>query len=253
MKVLVGVKRVLDYSIKVRPNAARSAVELKGLKMSMNPFCEIAVEEAIRMKDAKKAKEVVALSIGDKTAAETIRTALAMGADRGIHVLTNKRIDTELQPLAVAKIIKHVYQKDPYDLVLLGKQSIDGDSNQTGQILASMLDIPQATFASEIEFAEDGHLIVTREIDAGLQKVKVSIPSVVTCDLRLNVPRFAKIMDIIKAKRKKIETIKLDSLDIDVEPRLKVTKVDSPEVREGGIMVDSVDDLLAKLKADNAI
>ena len=253
MKVLVGVKRVLDYSIKVRPNVARTAVELKGLKMSMNPFCEIAVEEAIRMKQAKKVKEIVALSIGDRTAAETIRNALAMGADRGIHVLTDKKIDSELQPLAVSKIFKYVYEKNSFDLVLLGKQSIDDDANQTGQILASMLDIPQATFASDIEFTEDGHLIVTREIDAGLQKIKISIPSVITCDLRLNVPRFARIPDIIRAKRKKIETIKLDDLDIDAEPRLKVIKVDSPAVRGGGIIVESVDDLLTKLRDDKVI
>ena len=253
MKVLVGVKRVLDYSIKVRPNVAKTAVELKGLKMSMNPFCEIAVEEAIRMKQAKKVKEIVALSIGDRTAAETIRNALAMGADRGIHVLTDKKIDSELQPLAVSKIFKHVYEKNSFDLVLLGKQSIDDDANQTGQILASMLDIPQATFASAIEFTEDGHLIVTREIDAGLQKIKISIPSVITCDLRLNVPRFARIPDIIRAKRKKIETIKLDDLDIDAEPRLKVIKVDSPAVRGGGIIVESVDDLLTKLRDDKVI
>ena len=160
MKVLVGVKRVLDYSIKVRPNAAKTAVELKGLKMIMNPFCEIAVEEAVKMKENKKATEVVALSIGDKTAAETIRTALALGADRGIHIQTDQRIDSELQPLAVAKIFKHVYEQDEYGLVLLGKQAIDDDFNQTGQILASMLNIPQATFASEIQFEEDGNLVV---------------------------------------------------------------------------------------------
>ena len=180
MKVLVGVKRVLDYSIKVRPNAAKTAVELKGLKMSMNPFCEIAVEEAVKMREAGKVKEIVAVSIGDKSAAETIRGALALGADRGIHVSTDLRIDQELQPLAVAKVFKHIYEQDDYGLVLLGKQSIDDDSNQTGQILASMLAIPQATFASEIEFTEDDGLLVTREIDAGLQKIKVSLPSVVT-------------------------------------------------------------------------
>jgi electron transfer flavoprotein beta subunit len=248
MKVLVGVKRVLDYSLKVRPNAAKTSVELKGLKMSINPFCEIAVEEAIKMKEAKKAKEVVAVSIGDKTAAETIRTALAMGADRGIHVLTDMRIDSELQPLAVAKIFKHIYEKDAFDLVLLGKQSIDDDCNQTGQILAAMLDLPQATFASKIEFASDNELHVTREIDAGLQKVKVSLPAVVTCDLRLNVPRFAKIQDIIKAKKKPIDTINLSDLDVDVGSRLTTIKVDSPETRQGGVMVESVDDLLDKLR-----
>ncbi|CAI2379119.1 unnamed protein product [Moneuplotes crassus] len=252
MKVLVGVKRVLDYSIKVRPNAAKTAVDLKGAKI-MNPFCEIAVEEAIQMKEKKKAKEVIAVSIGDKTAAETIRAALAMGADRGIHVLTNQRIDSDLQPLAVAKIFKHVFEENKTDLVLLGKQSIDDDANQTGQILAAMLDVPQATFASEIEFADDGDLIVTREIDAGLQKVKISVPSVITCDLRLNQPRFAKIPDIIKAKRKKIQTLKLEKLDIDTEPRAKTIKVDNPEVREGGVMVDNVDDLMSKLREDKII
>ena len=248
MKVLVGVKRVLDYSIKVRPNAAKTAVELKGLKMSMNPFCEIAVEEAIKMKEAGKVKEIVALSIGDKSAAETIRGALAIGADRGIHVNTDKRIDYELEPLAVAKVLKHFYEQDNYDLVMLGKQAIDDDCNQTGQLLASMLDLPQATFASKIEFEDDGKLVVTREIDAGLQKLRVSIPSVITCDLRLNVPRFAKIQDIIKAKKKKIDKVDLNTLDIDAEPRLKVTKVDAPEKREGGEMVENVDELLDKLR-----
>ena len=171
-----------------------------------------------------------------------------MGADRGIHVSTDKRIDMDLQPLAVAKVFKHLYEKDSYGLILLGKQAIDDDCNQTGQLLASMLDLPQATFASEIEFDGDSHLIVTREIDAGLQKVRVSIPSVLTCDLRLNVPRFAKIQDIIKAKKKKIDTINLSDLDIDVEPRLKTSKVASPETREGGVMVESVDELIDKLK-----
>ena len=248
MKVLVGVKRVLDYSIKVRPNSAKTAVELKGLKMSMNPFCEIAVEEAVRMKEQGKASEVVALSIGDKTAAETIRGALALGADRGIHISTDMRIDQELQPLAVAKIFKFAHEKENFDIILLGKQSIDDDYNQTGQILASMLDIPQATFASKIEFEEDGNLLVTREIDAGLQKVKVSIPSVITCDLRLNVPRFAKIQQIIKAKKKKIDKFDINELGIDIEPRLKITKVDSPEQREGGVMVETVEELVDKLK-----
>jgi electron transfer flavoprotein beta subunit len=253
MKALVGIKRVLDYSIKVRPNAAKTAVELKGLKMSMNPFCEIAIEEAVKMREAKKITEVVAMSIGDKTAAETIRTALAMGADRGIHVLTDQRIDSDLQPLAVAKIFKFIQDRDQFSLILMGKQSIDDDCNQTGQILASMLDIPQATFASEIQFEEDGNLVVTREIDAGLQKVRISIPAVITCDLRLNVPRFAKIQDIIKAKKKKIETIKLESLDLDTAPRLKITNVDSPEVRQGGIIVKDVDELIKRLRDDKVL
>ena len=247
MKALVGVKRVLDYAIKVRVNAKKSGVELKGLKMSMNPFDEIAVEQAIQLKEAGQIDEIIALSIGDKKAVDTIRVALAMGADRGIHVQTKMTTDQELQPLAVAKIFQKIMEDNEFDICLLGKQSIDGDYNQTGQILGSLMDVPTATFASELEIG-DSDAVVTREVDSGLQKIKVSLPAIFTCDLRLVQPRFANVKSIIMAKKKKIETIKLEDLGIDVEPRLTIESVETPLEREGGVILESVDELVDKLR-----
>eukprot|EP00347_Sterkiella_histriomuscorum_P021458 403333907 len=249
MKVLVGVKRVLDYSIKVRVNPQKTGVDLQGLKMSINPFDEIAIEEAIRMREAGKVKEVVILSIGDKSTPETIRSGLAIGADSAIHIQTDMRIDQDLQPLTIAKVFAKIMKDKNFDFCLLGKQSIDDDYNQTGQILGSIMGIPCASFSSKIEFDESGkNATVTREVDFGLQKIQVSLPAVFTCDLRLNTPRFANVQSILKAKRKPIETLKLEELGIDIAPRLKVEKVEMPTERKGGVMVGSVDELINLLK-----
>ena len=247
MKALVGVKRVLDYAIKVRVNQQKTGVELKGLKMSINPFDEIAVEEAVRLKEKGLVEKVVALSIGEKQAVDTIRHALALGADEGVHILTDKRIDLDLEPLAVAKILAKIVQEQQYDITLLGKQSIDDDSNQTGQMLGSLLNIPVGSFSSEIAL-EGKSASVLREVDFGLQKVQLDLPAVFTCDLRLNVPRFANVKSILAAKKKKIETIKLEDLGIDVNSRLNIEKVEAPSERSGGVVVESVDELLEKLR-----
>lgn len=252
MRILVGVKRVVDYAVKIRIKPDKSAVELNNIKMSMNPFCEIAVEEAIRLKEAKKADEVVAVTIGPAKAQETLRTALAMGADRGIHIQTDMRTDTELQPLAVAKLLAEVVKEEEPTVVMLGKQAIDDDSNQTGQLLAGLLDWPQGTFASELEFKDDS-VTVTREIDGGLQTLDMPLPVVVTADLRLNEPRYATLPNIMKAKKKKIAAKKVEDYDVDVTPRLTVTSVDEPPTRQAGIVVESVDELVEKLKADGKI
>jgi electron transfer flavoprotein beta subunit len=245
MKVLVAVKRVVDFNVKVRVKSDGSGVETANVKMSMNPFDEIAVEEAVRMKEAGKAAEIVAVSLGPAQCQETIRTALAMGADRGIHVLH----DGELQPLAVAKLLKAVAEKEKPDLVILGKQAIDDDSNQTGQMLAALLGRPQATFASKIAFEENA-LAVTREVDGGLETVKVKLPAVVTTDLRLNEPRYASLPNIMKAKKKTIEQFTPQALGIDVAPRLKTLKVSEPEKRKSGIKVKTVGELIEKLKTE---
>mmetsp|Transcript_6848 Transcript_6848/g.7873 ORF Transcript_6848/g.7873 Transcript_6848/m.7873 type:complete len:254 (-) Transcript_6848:2933-3694(-) len=252
MRLVVGVKRVIDYAVKVRVAADKTGVELKNVKMSMNPFCEIAVEEAVRLKEKGVVSEIVAVSVGPKQAQETIRTALAMGADRGIHVQTDMRTDQDLQPLAVSKILKHVVEQESPDLVVLGKQAIDDDANQTGQMLAGLLDWPQATFASEVNI-EDKSLKVSREIDGGLQTLAMTLPAVITADLRLNEPRYATLPNIMKAKKKKIDTIKADDLGIDLAPRLKVVKVEDPPVRSAGIMVDDVDTLVDKLKNEASV
>ena len=243
MKVLVAVKRVVDYNVKVRVKADKTGVETANVKMSMNPFDEIGVEEAIRLKEAGKATEVVAVSLGVAQAQETIRTALAMGADRGIHVLT----DVELQPLAVAKLLKAVVEKEQPKLVILGKQAIDDDCNQTGQMLAALADLPQATFASKIEIA-DGKANVTREIDGGLETLSVSLPAVVTTDLRLNEPRYVTLPNIMKAKKKQLDTVKPEDLGVDVAPRIKTLKVMEPAKRSAGIKVPDVATLVDKLK-----
>ena len=243
MKVLVPVKRVIDYNVKVRVKADQSGVELANVKMSMNPFDEIAVEEAIRMKEAGKAAEVVAVSIGPSQAQETIRTALAMGADRGIHVVH----DGDLEPLAVAKMLKAIVEKEQPGLVILGKQAIDDDCNQTGQMLSALLGWSQATFASKIEVG-DGELTVTREVDGGLETIKVKTPAIVTTDLRLNEPRYASLPNIMKAKKKPIDQSTPAELGVDPAPRLATLKVTEPPKRQGGVKVADVAELVSKLK-----
>jgi len=242
MKILVAVKRVVDYNVKVRAKADGSGVETANVKMSMNPFDEIAVEEAVRLQEAGKAKEIVAVSLGVAACQDTIRTALAMGADRGILVET----DAELQPLAVAKLLKALVEKEKPDLVILGKQAIDDDFNQTGQMLAALLGWPQGTFASKVEPGA-GEVTVTREIDGGLETVALKLPALVTTDLRLNEPRFVKLPNIMKAKKKPLEVLKPADLGVDVTPRLVTLKVQEPPKRQAGIKVDSVAALVDKL------
>jgi electron transfer flavoprotein beta subunit len=242
MKILVAVKRVIDFNVKVRVKADKTGVELANVKMSMNPFDEIAVEEAVRLKEAGKATEIVVVSIGPAAAQETIRTALAMGADRGILVQT----DAEIQPLAVAKILKAIVGKEQPNVVILGKQAIDDDSNQTGQMLAALLGWPQGTFASKVELGAEA--VVTREVDGGLETVSLKLPAVITTDLRLNEPRYASLPNIMKAKKKPIETIAPDALGIDVAPRLVTLKVEEPAKRQGGAKVPDVATLVDKLR-----
>jgi len=244
----VPVKRVIDYNVKVRVKADQSGVDLANVKMSMNPFDEIAVEEAVRLKEKGKAQEVVVLSIGPQQATETIRTALAMGADRGILVKT----DQTVEPLAVAKIIKAVVEAEKPDFVITGKQAIDDDANQVGQMLAALLDWPQATFAHSLEL-EGGSAKVSREIDGGLQTVEVKLPAVMTTDLRLNQPRYASLPNIMKAKKKPIDEKSPADLGVDITPRFKVLKVSEPPKRGGGVKVASVGELLDRLKADGVL
>ena len=243
MKVLVAVKRVVDYNVKVRVKADQTGVETANVKMSMNPFDEIAVEEAIRLKEAGTAEEVVAVSMGIQQCQETIRTALAMGADRGILVQT----DEELQPLAVAKLLKAVVEKENPALIIVGKQAIDDDSNQTGQMLAALLGWSQGTFASNIDLT-DGFAMVTREVDGGLETVQLKMPAVVSTDLRLNEPRYASLPNIMKAKKKAINIMTPDDLGVDVTSRLKTLTVTEPPAREAGVIVESVTELVDKLK-----
>jgi len=243
MKLLVTVKRVVDYNVKVRVKEDHSGIETANVKMSMNPFCEIAVEEAIRLKEKGVASEIVVVSIGPKQCQETLRTALALGADRAILVNT----DEEVQPLAVAKLLKEIVAKESPEMVIMGKQSIDGDNNQSGQMLAALLDWPQGTFASEIK-VEDGKLAVTREVDGGLETLSLSLPAVVTTDLRLNEPRFASLPNIMKAKRKPFEEMTPSDLGVDIAIRVKTLKVTPPAAREAGIIVESVEELVAKLR-----
>jgi len=245
MKVLVAVKRVVDYNVKVRPKADGSDVDTANVKMSINPFCEIAVEEAVRLKEKGVVSEIVAVSLGTKQCQEQIRTALALGADRGILVET----DAELQPLAVAKCLKALVDKEEPQLVILGKQSIDGDNNQTGQMLAALAGMGQGTFASEVN-VEDGAVKVTREIDGGLQTVELKLPAVVTTDLRLNEPRYASLPNIMKAKKKPLDTTTPDELGVDIAPRTKTLKVEPPAERQAGIKVADVAELVEKLKSE---
>lgn len=248
MKILVPVKRVVDYNVKVRVKSDGTGVELANVKMSMNPFDEIAVEEALRLKEAGKASEVIVVSVGPAQASETLRTALAMGADRGILVKT----DVTTEPLAVAKILKAVVGEEAPGLVVLGKQAIDDDCNQTGQMLAALLGWGQGTFASKV-VVEDGAVLVTREIDGGLQTVKLALPAIVTTDLRLNEPRYASLPNIMKAKKKPIAEKTPADYGVDVTPRLKVLKTAEPSGRKAGVKVGSVAELVAKLKDEAGV
>jgi len=243
MKILVPVKRVIDYNVKPRVKADGTGVDLSNVKMSMNPFDEIAVEEAIRLKEAGKAEEIIAISVGPTKAQETLRTALAMGADRAILVET----DAEIEPLAVAKILKGIVEAENPGLVILGKQAIDDDANQTGQMLAALLGRPQGTFASKVEVEGDS-VSVTREVDGGLETVKLSLPAIVTTDLRLNEPRYASLPNIMKAKKKPLDTKSPADYGVDMAPRLKTLAVKEPAVRSAGIKVPDVDTLVNKLK-----
>ncbi len=243
MKVLVAVKRVVDYNVKIRVNSDQTAVETANVKMSMNPFDEIAVEEAIRLKEAGLAEELVAVSIGPTQCQETIRTALAMGADRGVLVET----DVQADPLGVAKCLKALIEKEAPDLVIVGKQAIDDDSNQTGQMLSALLGWSQGTFASKLELS-DGSIKVTREVDGGLETVNLKMPAIVTTDLRLNEPRYASLPNIMKAKKKPIDMTSPDELGVDISPRLTVLKVEEPPKRQAGVMVEDVAQLVDKLR-----
>ena len=243
MKILVPVKRVIDYNVKSRVKADKTGVDLANVKMSMNPFDEIAVEEAIRKKEAGQAEEIIAVSIGPAQAQETLRTALAMGADRAILIQT----DLDLEPLAVAKVLKAVIAEEAPQLVLMGKQAIDGDNNAVGQMLSALLDWPQATFASEVTI-DGGKAKITREVDGGLQTLEVDLPAVITADLRLNEPRYASLPNIMKAKKKPLDVKELGSLSVDTAPRLTVVKVAEPAKREAGIKVETAADIVTNLK-----
>ena len=245
MKVLVPVKRVVDYNVKVRVKSDGSGVDIANVKMSMNPFDEIAVEEAMRLKEAGKVTEVVAVSCGVTQCQETLRTAMAIGADRALLVET----DAELQPLAVAKLIKALVDKEQPQLIILGKQAIDDDCNQTGQMLAALLDWPQATFASKVVI-ENGKAIVTREVDGGLETLSLTMPAIITTDLRLNEPRYVTLPNIMKAKKKQLDILKPDELGVDVAPRLKTLKVSEPAKRAAGVMVPDIATLVTKLKTE---
>ena len=248
MKILVPVKRVIDYNVRPRVKADGSGVDLANVKMSMNPFDEIAVEEAIRLREKGKASEIVAVSIGPAKAAETLRTALAMGADRAILVETPEEVGSAVEPLGVAKLLKAIVDEEQPGLVVMGKQAIDDDSNQTGQMLAALTGRPQGTFASKVEVEGDS-VTVTREVDGGLETVRLALPAIVTTDLRLNEPRYASLPNIMKAKSKPLATKTPADYGVDVTPRLKVLKVAEPPVRQAGIKVGSVDELVAKLKS----
>ena len=245
MRVLVPVKRVIDYNVKVRVKADGAGVDLANVKMSMNPFDEIAVEEAVKLKEKGVIDEIIVLSIGAETSQETIRTGLAMGGDRGVLVKTNGQ---EIDPLNVGKIIKSIFDKESPDMVILGKQAIDDDCNQTGQILSSLLDCHQATFASKVEVNDDKTINVTREVDGGLETIKISIPCVITTDLRLNEPRYASLPNIMKAKQKKIDILDINELNIDIKRRVETIEVNEPPERKPGVIVNDVDSLIDKLK-----
>jgi len=248
MKVLVPVKRVIDYNVKARVKPDQTGVDLANVKMSMNPFCEIAVEEAVRLREKGVATEVVAVSIGVTQAQETLRTALAMGADRAILVHS----DQDLEPLTVAKVLQALIAEEKPDLVLMGKQAIDGDNNATGQMLSALLGWPQATFASKIE-VEGGKAKVTREVDGGLQTLEIDLPAIVTADLRLNEPRYASLPNIMKAKKKQLDVKEVAELGVDTAPRLKVLKVTEPPKRAGGVKVENAAELVSKLKTEAGV
>ncbi|MFA9550004.1 MAG: electron transfer flavoprotein subunit beta/FixA family protein [Hyphomicrobium sp.] len=250
MKILVPVKRVVDYNVKIRVKPGGTGIDLANVKMSMNPFDEIAVEEAVRIKEKGGASEIVAVSIGPAKAQETIRTALAIGADRGIHIETPD--GALVEPLAVAKLLKSVVDAEKPDLVILGKQAIDDDCNQTGQMLAGLLGWPQGTFASKVVL-DEGSVHVTREVDGGLETLKLKMPAVVTTDLRLNEPRYPSLPNIMKAKKKPLETKKPDDFGVDITPRLKVQNIIEPATRKAGVRVDSVAELVEKLKTEAGV
>ncbi|HKK84103.1 MAG TPA: electron transfer flavoprotein subunit beta/FixA family protein [Roseovarius sp.] len=252
MKVLVPVKRVIDYNVKVRVKADGSGVDLANVKMSMNPFDEIAVEEAIRLKEAGKADEVIAVSIGVKQSQETLRTALAMGADRAILVEAADDVHTDIEPLAVAKILAAIVKEEEPGLVLCGKQAIDNDMNATGQMLSALLGWSQAMYANNVD-VEGDHAVVTREVDGGLQTIKVKMPTIISTDLRLNEPRYASLPNIMKAKKKPLDEKTAADYGVDVSPRLEIVKTDEPEARKAGEIVGSVDELVAKLKEAGAV
>ena len=243
MKALVPIKRVVDYNVKVRPLSDNSNVDLNNVKMSINPFCEIAVEEAVRLKEAGTINEVVAVTVGSTASQEQLRTALALGCDRAILIET----DNDLEPLSIAKILVKIHEKESSDLIILGKQAIDGDNNQTGQMLSALLDIPQATFASKLDINGDT-ANVTREIDGGLQTINVKLPAIITTDLRLNEPRYASLPNIMKAKKKELNVISVNDLGIDINPRTELLSVELPPSREAGILVENIDELVDKLK-----
>ena len=243
MKIVVPIKRVVDYNVKVRPLGDQSDVDLNNVKMAMNPFCEIAIEEAVRLKEAGTAREVIAVTVGKTDSQEQLRTALALGADRAILVET----DSLLEPLVIAKALSKVIEAESPQLVILGKQAIDGDNNQTGQMLAALLNYSQATFASEISIDGDS-ASVTREIDGGLQTIKVSLPAIVTTDLRLNEPRYASLPNIMKAKKKELDVQPIDAMGFDTAPRIELLSVELPAARQEGIKVESVEELVGKLK-----
>ena len=243
MKILVPIKRVVDYNVKVRPLSDSSDVDLNNVKMAVNPFCEIALQEAVRLKESGQATEVVAVSVGKSDSQEQLRTALALGADRATLVET----DSLLEPLAISKVLKNIVDDEKPDLIILGKQAIDGDNNQTGQMLAALLDYPQATNASEVKL-ESSFVEVTREIDGGLQTLKLNIPAIITTDLRLNEPRYASLPNIMKAKKKELNVIAVGDTGVDVSSRTETLSVELPPTREAGIMVETVDELMDKLK-----
>lgn len=243
MKILVAVKRVVDYNVKVRARADGSDVDLNNVKMSINPFCEIAVEEAVRLREAGTASEVVAVSVGEKSCQEQIRTALALGADRGIQV----EVEGRVEPLVVARLLKGIVERESPDLVILGKQSIDGDNNQTGQMLGALTGMPQGTFASEVK-VDAGKLSVTREVDGGLQTLSLNLPAIVTTDLRLNEPRYASLPNIMKAKKKPFDVLTPAELGVEVTSHLTLVKVEPPPERSAGIKVESVEELMDKLR-----
>lgn len=243
MKIVVPIKRVVDYNVKVRPLGDQSDVDLNNVKMAMNPFCEIAIEEAVRLKEAGTATEVIAVTVGKSDSQEQLRTALALGADRAILIETNSL----LEPLAIAKALTKVIEAESPQLVILGKQAIDGDNNQTGQMLAALLNYGQATFASKISIDGDS-ASVTREIDGGLQTIKVSLPAIITTDLRLNEPRYASLPNIMKAKKKELDVQPIDAMGIDTAPRMELLSVELPAARQEGIKVESVEELVGKLK-----
>ncbi len=243
MKILVPIKRVVDYNVKVRPLSDNSNVDLNNVKMAVNPFCEIALEEAVRLKESGKATEVIAVSVGKSDSQEQLRTALALGADRAILVET----ESLLEPLAISKVLQNLIENEKPDIIILGKQAIDGDNNQTGQMLGALLDYPQATNASEITI-KDSSIQVTREIDGGLQTLELTIPAIITTDLRLNEPRYASLPNIMKAKKKELNIIPVSDLGIDIQPRTELLSVELPPTREAGIIVENIDELVDKLK-----